>query len=111
MKLAALWLAALFACGDGDAKVIGDPCSSGNLCGVNPRAACITAWPDGYCTEIDCALGSCPIGARCVTRVSFPNVPFDAFCLETCTGAGDCRDGYRCVDISSMEKVCAPALP
>ena len=111
MRVAALWLAAAFACGDGDAKVIGDPCSSGNRCGVNPRAACITAWPDGYCTEIDCTLGSCPIGARCVNGVDFPTVQLDAFCLEKCDGADDCREDYRCVDISSTEKVCAPLQP
>ncbi len=102
---------ALIACGDGDAAVIGDPCGTGNGCGVNPRGACILAWPEGYCTEIDCSLGSCPSGSRCVTRVSFPNVPFDAFCLKSCENLDDCRDGYRCVDISSTEKICAPAQP
>jgi hypothetical protein len=110
MRLAVFFVLAI-ACGNGEGAVIGDPCGTGNGCGVNPRGACILSWPGGYCTEIDCALGSCPRGSRCVTAVSFPNVPFDDFCLESCNDNGDCRDQYRCVDISTTEKVCAPTQP
>ncbi len=111
MRSALVLVVVLAGCGGGDGRVIGDQCNSGNTCGVNPRAACILAWPEGYCTELECVLGSCPSGSRCVTRVSFPNVPFDAFCLETCEATAECRDQYRCVEVSATAKVCVPAQP
>lgn len=95
-------------CGSEAGPGVGSQCESGDDCERRAGAACIIPWPDGYCTEIACTVGSCPGGARCVRGIEFANVDFDAFCLETCQGEGDCRDGYRCVDVSLPESVCAP---
>ena len=90
---------------------VGAPClDAARDCALTARTACILAWPGGYCTEIDCQLGSCPSGARCVTGISFPNVPLDAFCLATCELPTDCRPGYRCGTVgTTADKVCAPS--
>lgn len=100
----------LLAC-SGAPTGVGAPCTDGTNCGEGATAACIRAWPQGYCTEVGCSLGSCPEGARCVSGIQFADVPFDAYCLATCQEASDCRDRYRCVDIGEAEKVCAPSLP
>ena len=104
-------LGALFAlagCGGDTPQGIGRACADGNDCELRSNAACIVPWPEGYCTEVACTVGSCPEGARCVTGIEFPSAPYDAFCLVTCQVEGDCRDGYRCVDVSLPERVCAP---
>ena len=51
---------------------VGDSCMGANACGEGRFPACIRAWPGGYCTDIDCGVGSCPSGSTCVTGVSFP---------------------------------------
>jgi hypothetical protein len=104
----ALGLGALLGGCEGASAGIGSPCVDAFDCGSGSRQACVLAWPGGYCTEIDCRLGSCPSGSRCVTGIRFPNVELDAFCLATCETDPDCRDGYRCADIREPEKVCAP---
>lgn len=104
--LIALLLAA--GCGADDLEGVGQPCREGNDCPLRAASACIVPWPEGYCTEVACTVGSCPSGARCVTGIEFAGVPFDAFCLQTCQTERDCREGYRCVDVSLPEKVCAP---
>ena len=88
---------------------IGGECSSYTDCGgIESRAACITEWPEGYCTELSCTLGSCPLGSRCVTGISFANVSIDAFCLATCESNEDCREAYMCTDVGQTERTCAP---
>ena len=100
----------LVSCGDPAPLVVGDGCTDGEECTSGATAACIIAWPEGYCTEIDCRLGSCPAGSRCVTGLTFPNVSFDAFCLSTCKANTDCRTGYMCSDVNAPEMVCTPRL-
>lgn len=105
-------LATLGLCGcSSDPFGVGAECTDGLNCGDGANAACIRAWPQGYCTEFGCSLGSCPEGARCVSGIQFADVPFETYCLATCTGASDCRENYRCAEIGAAEKVCAPALP
>lgn len=101
------------ACDGEEIKEVGSPCGEAVAegCDFSPSAACILSWPEGYCTEIQCNVGSCPAGSRCVRGVTFVDVPFDAFCLRTCTSDVDCRDGYRCTDVSEPEKICAPITP
>ena len=106
MKYVALALG-LWACGNVGAKV-GDSCEKGDECPNEGFPACIQTWPDGYCTELQCVLGSCPAGSVCVRGIRFPDAPYDAFCLATCTSDADCREGYRCGDVSLPEKACAP---
>ena len=107
-RLALLALFALAGCGDVASKAVGSPCEDGDGCELRSNTACVLTWPEGYCTEVDCSVGSCPAGARCVTGLTFPSVAIDAFCLATCRTEADCRDGYRCVDVSLPERVCAP---
>lgn len=98
---------------DEEIKEVGSPCGEAveEACTFSPAGACILSWPEGYCTEIQCNVGSCPAGSRCVRGVTFVDVPFDAFCLRTCNSDLDCRDGYRCTDVSEPEKICAPLTP
>jgi hypothetical protein len=98
----------LAGCSGEGAAEVGDPCEDGNACAFRTGSACILSWPDGYCTEVGCTLGSCPTGARCVTGIQFADVSYESYCLSTCDRDGDCRDGYRCVDVSLPEMVCAP---
>lgn len=100
----------LAACGLGPSRV-GDACAVPEDCPERATSACIRGWPDGYCTEFACTLGSCPSGSRCVTGIEFLNVEIREFCLATCDDQRDCRDGYRCADVSLPEKVCAPLQP
>ena len=88
---------------------IGEECSSYTECGgIESRTACITEWPEGYCTELSCTLGSCPLGSRCVTGISFANVSIEACCRATCESNEDCREAYMCTDDGQTERTCAP---
>ncbi len=98
----------LLHCGGPDTQDVGDACGDGNDCQTRSVSACVVRWPQGYCTEVGCTVGSCPTGSRCVTGIDFQDVPFDAFCLKTCEQEAHCRDGYRCVDVSLPQRVCAP---
>lgn len=107
MRRLVLVVLLLMGCGEA-ATGVGSRCTDGNECELRSTSACVVSWPDGYCTEFACTVGSCPDGARCVSGITFPGVPFDAFCLDACAVETDCRDGYRCVDVSLPERVCAP---
>lgn len=101
--------ACVAACGEDAGRAeVGEACTLTEDCAFRREAACIIAWPEGYCTEVACSVGSCPTGARCVTGIEFAEVPVDAFCLATCEQPEDCRAGYRCVDVNLPERVCAP---
>lgn len=109
MMRRAVWALLLaLACSGGDAQVLGSPCEGGDDCGTAANAACILRWPAGYCTEVDCTLGSCPLGSSCVRGIAFRDVSFDAFCLDECESENDCRDGYRCSSADDT-RVCVPA--
>ncbi len=110
-KLALLLVGVALSCGGDEVMRVGGPCSESNACDLSNTSACILAWPQGYCTEYDCQVGSCPSGALCVTGVTFRDVPVNSFCFATCQSDADCRDGYRCADVSEPEKVCAPVNP
>lgn len=89
---------------------VGKACTDGLQCGEQlDGAACIVAWAGGYCTEVDCRLGSCPSGSRCVTGIKFSNVDIEAFCLSTCETTSNCRQGYICSNVGGGENVCAPS--
>jgi hypothetical protein len=94
---------------DDAAPELGGPCRDVSECPASPRAACVLFWPDGYCAELACTLGSCPGGARCVSGFDLPDVAIDSLCLAVCDASSDCREGYRCTEIGQPEKVCAPA--
>lgn len=104
-------VALLAACGSGGGATVGKPCGGPDDCETRSTAACILRWPEGYCTEVDCAPGSCPSGSQCVRGIEFANVPLDAFCLLTCEDPGDCRSGYSCTAVAGVEKVCVPTNP
>lgn len=102
------WMVAVMACDSASRGAVGSSCTDAAECSEANATACILAWTDGYCSEIDCSVGSCPEGSRCVRGIRFANVPFDAFCLAVCTPANRCRSGYRCADLSMPETVCVP---
>ena len=108
--LAGLALALLLGCGASD-RAVGEPCTTGASCPAGFTTACVSVWPDGYCTEVACQAGSCPPGSRCVRGLRFTNVPFESFCVATCANNDDCRAGYLCQDVRQPERVCLPAAP
>jgi hypothetical protein len=88
---------------------IGEECTDYMMCGgIETRAACITEWSGGYCTELSCTLGSCPLGSVCVTGITFAHVNIDAFCLATCETNENCREAYMCTDVGQGKRTCTP---
>lgn len=74
-------------CGSG-AVDYGAPCSETVAC--SGGLACVTAFPDGYCSS-RCGSGvACAPGGVCDPSVG------GGLCLESCATADDCRDGYQC---------------
>ena len=105
-----LLLLLLGGCGASEAVegAIGEPCDErAQACLSSGRSACLVDWPNGYCTEVDCTLGSCPTGSRCATAFAFPDVNVDALCLLTCEQPSDCRDGYTC-SADPAGPICVP---
>ena len=97
MWRASLVLVALaVGCSAEGPATVGDACLDFSECAARASAACIAAWPDGYCTELACQTGSCPSGSRCAQGLMFDGVPCD---------------GYSCVDIAQAEDVCVPENP
>ena len=72
---------------------VGDPCGQASDCNVGDNAACITDFPNGYCTVEGCVTGSCPAGSECFEFQDGPSR-----CLKTCAVPSECRveDGYTC---------------
>jgi len=107
-----LLLLALLGCGDPALEPhIGAQCISSLDCENRQTSACIAIWPQGYCTEVDCSLGSCGATSACAAGLTFSGVSFSNFCLATCATLNDCRPGYTCVDIAQSKKVCVPENP
>ena len=87
---------------------IGDPCVGSGDCddyGAPFTAACVTAFPDGYCAAF-CVDGACPTGSRCA-------LDFDGLCIKECASAGDCRTpDYECRGLFDFQEQtflgCAP---
>jgi len=88
---------------------IGDKCVLSTDCSVQGTLVCDTSQPGGYCTELNCARGSCPSNALCVVfQANVPGCAYDdyqspartgrSFCMENCSQASDCRAGYVCAD-------------
>lgn len=67
---------------DASAAGVGSPCADATDCAGG--AACLGAFPGGYCATLGCTAGSCPAGAACVRVDGVPS------CLRTCAGDGDC---------------------
>jgi hypothetical protein len=98
---------------------VGDPCTAATKCpaGGSGKAACQTAWPDGYCVVDGCSQHGhdCPgdpgqnsnVGdSKCVLAPT-------AACLKLCTTQADCRSGYTCAQKSDAAghgqvQVCVP---
>lgn len=86
-----------------EARVIGAACTDASTCGM--AGICATSFPQGYCTK-DCAMASCPAGAKCLSGSSV------SVCLDTCSaprrGQSTCRTNYVCDDDGSGTGVCIP---
>ncbi|MCA9516894.1 MAG: hypothetical protein KC635_18255 [Myxococcales bacterium] len=67
---------------DAGAASIGSACGDATDCAGG--AACLSAFPGGYCAILGCTAGSCPGGSACVRVDGVPS------CLRTCAGDGDC---------------------
>jgi hypothetical protein len=90
---------------------IGDKCTLSTDCDVSGGRVCDTSQPGGYCTILNCANGSCPDDAVCVTfQSAVPGCTYDdyqspsrtgrSFCMKSCSSPSKCRqsDGYICED-------------
>jgi hypothetical protein len=88
---------------------IGDKCVLSTDCSAQGTLVCDTSQPGGYCTQLNCARGSCLSGALCVVfQASVPGCAYDdyqspartgrSFCMENCSQPSDCRAGYVCAD-------------
>jgi len=68
---------------------------------------CITDWPDGYCTTLNCSTyEDCSRQGennRCFQQQNAPNL-----CVRMCARNTDCRTGYVCERINSRQGLCAP---
>jgi hypothetical protein len=101
-------IAAVFAMA-GCTPHIGDKCVLSTDCSVQGTLVCDTSQPGGYCTQLNCARGSCPSNSLCVMfQASVPGCAYDdyqspsrtgrSFCMENCSQDSDCRSGYVCAD-------------
>jgi hypothetical protein len=91
---------------------IGDKCQISTDCSVRGDRLCDISQPNGYCTQVNCQGGSCPLDeSSCVLFESaVPGCTYDdragplgsrvarSFCMANCTSNGDCRSGYVCGD-------------
>jgi hypothetical protein len=110
-RLGALALALASLAATGCTPKIGDKCVLSTDCSQQGTLVCDTSQPAGYCTQLNCANGSCPNNAVCVEfQSSVPGCAYDdyqspsrtgrAFCMAHCSSPSDCRqsDGYTCAD-------------
>ncbi len=67
---------------DGDAGGTGAGCADATGCAG--EAACLTAFPGGYCAALGCDVAGCPADAACVKVDGRPS------CLLRCAGDGEC---------------------
>lgn len=82
---------------------VGASCSSGMTC---DGGACITAWPEGYCTAQCSASIPCPGGSTCYQLNSTQGAVL--VCLDDCASNNDCRAGYACV-VTQGRGACGPS--
>jgi hypothetical protein len=112
------------ACG----SKIGDSCAVGSDCSQEGGRICDRNQPEGYCTIVNCDVGSCPSESECVQFFSSVRDESCAsdndcnldelctvggycaqrstesrFCMLRCGGHGDCRNGYECRDLERMQ--------
>ena len=103
-------LAALVAL-SGCTPSIGDKCVLSTDCSTRGDRLCDTSQQDGYCTQFNCSINSCPDNAACVLfNAAIPGCKYDdrsggygartarAFCVASCGRNSDCRAGYICAD-------------
>jgi len=91
---------------------VGSPCRRSSDCRSSEFFGdCLTDWPDGYCTLLDCLNNPdsrCPDGSNCLGIT--PNLPA---CAKGCANASDCRENYGCKAIAdpegTLKLVCYPA--
>lgn len=92
--------------GTGSSSIYGGACTNFVNCPGSTNA-CISNWPDGYCSST--CTGSCETGGSCANVGASSN-----YCLQNCTwngGASSCRAGYVCERYvaSNGNAVCYPA--
>ena len=82
---------------------VGASCASGMTC---DGGACITAWPQGYCTAQCSASLPCPGGSTCYQLNT--NQGAVLVCLDDCASNAECRAGYACV-VTQGRGACGPS--
>lgn len=78
-------------------KPVGAPCSQDNECaGGTCWTPASFGMPGGYCTQLNCTEGSCPVGSECFTFTGDTG-QFNA-CVKSCTLPSHCRvdEHYTC---------------
>ena len=78
---------------------IGDSCSSYINCDINGTRICDLASPNGYCTQRNCDVGTCPQSESVCIQFGTELRVAQTYCMRKCEHDSDCRqgDGYRCV--------------
>jgi len=95
-----------------EAPGVGSPCKRSADCrSPSFLGDCLTDWPEGYCTLLDCLQNpdsACPEGSYCLGIT--PNLPA---CAKACQQASDCRENYGCKAIfdpqGALKLICYPA--
>jgi len=80
---------------------VGDSCAAVGDCGGGAAGDCITSWPDGYCTVLNCENTACPSGSVCVQFTDL------AACMDACDDGTTCRAGYECASLDTRS-ACLP---
>ncbi len=88
---------------------IGDACATALDCSSLGERLCDVTMPGGYCTQFNCAPGSCPDEAACILFRNDVDAACQgvddgksarfsqAFCMVECDDVSDCRAGYACL--------------
>ncbi|MCA9564759.1 MAG: hypothetical protein KC561_14785, partial [Myxococcales bacterium] len=81
----------------------GASCESDTQC---LGGTCLTDFPEGYCTTLQCDQQGCSniFGAECLVISAANNQPI---CYAACESSADCRDNYSCID-QEGGRVCLP---
>ena len=82
---------------DGEGCALDSDCQGGT---------CITEWPGGFCTTLDC--GSFEDCSRLGNENRCLQVRGPDFCVRLCTADTECRDGYICQPLNGAQGMCTP---
>jgi hypothetical protein len=81
----------------------GEGCAQDSDC---QGGTCITDWPGGFCTTVDC--GSFEDCSRLGNENRCLQVRGPDFCVRLCTSDAECREDYICQPLNGAQGMCTP---